>query len=167
MDNHSESCNWLVLCLVNLRRAFILELDQDYPSCVFHLQQSVEFLTKALITLLGVEPRKSHDPGEQLKGILSKKMVHDALSDVLMLSSTLSLEYLNSRYPSDESPWETYNKGYVNETKEKVLDVLRNLTSIIRSIAPQKDINILECMRRVATDPKLRSIIDEMVRYVR
>lgn len=66
MNNFLKTKSWLKLVLGDLNTALTARHNEDFDDAVYHLQQSVEKGCKAILHFLGVEPRKTHFPADQL-----------------------------------------------------------------------------------------------------
>jgi len=69
--NNIEIVNgWLKLAIEDWNAAKRMSIEENRGAIVFHLQQFVEKVTKAIIAALGYEPPKTHNPSRDLENIL-------------------------------------------------------------------------------------------------
>ena len=165
-DSDVEACRWLVRALGNVKRAFIMKSEKDFALSIFFFQQATEFHIKALLVFMGAEPKRSHDPGRQLRSIVRKMQISERLETLLSLSAELSQDYMGTRYPGDVSPWDIYSEGDVGVVEEKVLETFRDIRGILKELLPKREITISECLQRLDKSPKLSLMIEEMRKYI-
>lgn len=165
-SSNIEACKWLALALNNLKRALKLRVETDFPSSVFHFQQTLEFYIKAIIVFLGAEPKRSHDPGQQLKSLLEETQIDDQLQSLFQLSSELSQDYLASRYPTDDLPWDVYAMDDVLDIEKKIVMIIKQLKRLIVQLMPENKFNLRDCLLQAVKNSKMQQIVEEMVPYI-
>ena len=109
MDNIKLVSGWLKLALENWRAVKALNCEEHRGACVYHAQQFVEKICKAIIAALGFEPPKAHNPSVEIDSIitefklgrlelkLDKKQI-SILEHISTLSKTLEDERTRPRY---------------------------------------------------------------------
>ncbi len=70
MDNEKIVMGWLSLALEDWDVVKNLDFSINKGAIVYHLQQFVEKICKAIILALGYEPPKTHTPSRELESIL-------------------------------------------------------------------------------------------------
>ncbi|MGQ4891297.1 MAG: HEPN domain-containing protein [Candidatus Njordarchaeia archaeon] len=109
MDNIKLVAGWLKLALEDWKAVKALNCKEHRGACVYHAQQFVEKICKAVIAALGFEPPKSHNPSVEIDSIitdlkigsleikLDKKQLN-VLERISSLSKTLEDERTRPRY---------------------------------------------------------------------
>ncbi len=70
MNRFSLIEGWVDLAISDLKTVSKLSIIEDRGAIVFHLQQCVEKILKAIIVSLGFDPPKTHFPSKKLEEIL-------------------------------------------------------------------------------------------------
>ncbi|MFW9906218.1 MAG: HEPN domain-containing protein [Candidatus Thorarchaeota archaeon] len=165
INSDLEACKWFALALNNFQRALKMEVAKDFPSSIFYFQQAIEFYTKSIIVFINAEPKRSHDPGQQLKALVPKDKLSSQLQELFDLSAELSQDYLVTRYPGDKSPWDIYNEKSIVTTKNKVKKVFKSTKTILMQLLPNRLIDLDDCLTKAITNPELNRIYKEMRHY--
>ncbi len=160
-----EACKWFALALNNFQRALKMEDTKDFPSSIFYFQQAIEFYLKSIIVFINAEPKRSHDPGQQLKALLPKNKINNQLQNLFDLSAELSQDYLVARYPGDKSPWDIYDIETILTTKSKIEKAFGSTKSILLHLLPNRSIDLSDCLTKAISNPKLKKIYEEMRHY--
>ncbi|MHA1732389.1 MAG: HEPN domain-containing protein [Promethearchaeota archaeon] len=137
-NNHRRTREWLKLALDNISTVVKLFKIKEYAACTFRIQLSVENIQKALIFLLGMQFKKTHEPSRILDAFLQQsgngeqerdREVVKKIREISRRAKILEKEDTATRYGvfMDEklvTPSERYDK-----TKTKTF--IQNLAEII------------------------------------
>jgi len=109
MDNVKLVESWLKLALEDWKLIQSIDYKTHKGAAVYHAQQFVEKLCKAIIAALGFEPPKTHNPSWEIDNILSDAKLGrlrikldkdsiDLLEKISAISKTLEDEKTRPRY---------------------------------------------------------------------
>ncbi len=107
MDNKKIVIGWLNLAFEDWDAVKKLEISTNKGVIVYHLQQFVEKICKALISALGYEPPKTHSPSRELetilfdiedKGMNIPKEIFSKIDTLISIARTLEDEKTRPRY---------------------------------------------------------------------
>ena len=144
-NNYKRTKEWLDLAFKNIERVLKYYKDNDYADTVFKIQLSIEQLQKALIFLLGMQFRKTHDPSEILETIeynnsikIEKKKI-EQIKKIAALAKDIEGEGATTRYgiiKNDEliTPEDKYDNIIVNKFLNDLKDVLINIYELLKEI---------------------------------
>jgi len=139
--NYKRTKEWLSLAFNNLNKVIKFYEINEFAACVFRIQLSTEQLQKALIVLLGLQFRKTHEPSKILESIESNEYIEieekflEMIKKIADLSKNIEDEGTVTRYGiivDDEliSPEEKYDKTKTDEwlgDLEKILIIFKDL----------------------------------------
>ena len=139
--NYKRSKEWLSLAFNNLDKVIKFYEINEFAACVFRIQLSTEQLQKALIVLLGLQFRKTHEPSKILESIESNEHIEieekflEMIKKIADLSKNIEDEGTVTRYGiiiDGEliSPEEKYDKAKTDEwldDLEKILIIFKDL----------------------------------------
>ena len=139
--NYKRTKEWLSLAFNNLNKVIKFYEINEFAACVFRIQLSTEQLQKALIVLLGLQFRKTHEPSKILESIESNEYIEieekflEMIKKIADLSKNIEDEGTVTRYGiivDDEliSPEEKYDKAKTDEwlgDLEKILIIFKDL----------------------------------------
>lgn len=74
-NNYNRFNEWLGLASNNIDKVIKFYKINEYSACVFRIQLSTEQLQKALIFLLGLQFRKTHEPSKILEAIENNSII--------------------------------------------------------------------------------------------
>jgi len=109
MDNIEMIKGWLKLALLDWRAIEVLSPQEHKGVIIYHAQQFVEKLCKAIISSLGFEPPKTHNPSQIIDDLISsvklgelklnlEKKVMSIFEHIVSLARTLEDEKTRPRY---------------------------------------------------------------------
>jgi len=139
--NYKRSKEWLSLAFNNLDKVIKFYEINEFAACVFRIQLSTEQLQKALIVLLGLQFRKTHEPSKILESIESNEHIEieekflEMIKKIADLSKSIEDEGTVTRYGIIVdgvliSPEEKYDKAKTDERLddlEKILIIFKDL----------------------------------------
>ena len=133
--NYERTKEWLDLAFDNLDKVVKFYKINEFAACVFRIQLSTEQLQKALIVLLGLQFRKTHEPSKILEliefneHIKIEKKVLEKIKRIAVISKKIEEEGTATRYGIivDNkliSPDEKYDKTKTDECLDDLKRVL-------------------------------------------
>lgn len=139
--NYKRSKEWLSLAFNNLDKVIKFYEINEFAACVFRIQLSTEQLQKALLVLLGLQFRKTHEPSKILESIESNEHIEieekflEMIKKIADLSKNIEDEGTVTRYGIIVdgvliSPEEKYDKAKTDEwldDLEKILIIFKDL----------------------------------------
>ena len=139
--NYKGTKEWLGLALNNLNKVIKFYEINEFAACVFRIQLSTEQLQKALVILLGLQFRKTHEPSRILESIefnehiKIEEKVLERIKRIAVLSKNIEEEGTATRYGIivDNkliSPDEKYDKVKTDE----YLDDLKKILIIFKDL---------------------------------
>ncbi len=130
--------SWLQMAHNDILVALSLYKSKQWAATIFHLQQAVEKLEKALLTLNGVEPRKTHTPSRDLLRIISSFdiPIQNILFQIVTLARTIEDEGTRPRYGirhvnGIKTPQEIYNEENAKEFLADTLQILKLVEQLL------------------------------------
>ena len=139
--NYKRTKEWLSLAFNNLGKVIKFYEINEFAACVFRIQLSTEQLQKALVVLLGLQFRKTHEPSKILESIESNEHIKfeekylKMIKRIAVLSKNIEDEGTATRYGIivDNkliSPDEKYDKAKTDEW----LDDLKKILIIFKEL---------------------------------
>jgi len=139
--NYKRTKEWLSLAFNNLDKVIKFYEINEFAACVFRIQLSTEQLQKALIVLLGLQFRKTHELSKILESIESNEHIEieekflEMIKKIADLSKNIEDEGTVTRYGIIVdgkliSPEEKYDKAKTDEwldDLEKILIIFKDL----------------------------------------
>ncbi|MHA1579213.1 MAG: HEPN domain-containing protein [Candidatus Freyarchaeota archaeon] len=137
VNNFDIASGWIRLAFEDWRVIGRLSVEENRGAIVYHVQQFVEKLLRAVISVLGFEPRQVHNPSWQLDEILSDVQLGEIeekispddialLEDVSSVAKTLEDERTRPRYGvRHASGVTTPNEYYSEDAVRQFLDDAR------------------------------------------
>jgi len=139
--NYKRTKEWLSLAFNNLDKVIKFYEINEFAACVFRIQLSTEQLQKALVVLLGLQFRKTHEPSKILESIESNEHIEieenflEMIKKIADLSKNIEDEGTVTRYGIIVdgvliSPEEKYDKAKTDElldNLEKILIIFKDL----------------------------------------
>ncbi len=149
--NYKRTREWLGLAFNNLDKVITFYEINEFAACVFRIQLSTEQLQKALVVLLGLQFRKTHEPSKILESIESNEYIKieekvlEWIKSIAGLSKRIEEEGTATRYGIiiDNkliSPDEKYDKAKVDEFLDdlkKNLNIFKDLFKEIPDFEPE------------------------------
>jgi HEPN domain-containing protein len=122
---------WMRIAKRELKRAEDAFKKEDYPDCVFHSQQAVEKIAKALLELNRIIVR-DHYVADKLRNILDNEKL---IKEVRWFEEDKKWEI--SRYPIEKAeeilmPEEIFDKETAKEALKKAKFVLSEIEKILK-----------------------------------
>ena len=164
-NNMDKAYEWFAISWTFYHRAIQCFKGHDFPGTALNSQQSTEFAVKALIISLGGSPKRTHDPSFQLE-LFKDSIALDLIStfyEILNITSRLSHDYLPSRYPDMDSPFQLFGEKEVIHSiglSKKVIE--GSMTIICRRLSLKREEIIEEILSRI-TELKLNELIRETI----
>ena len=160
--NYKRTKDWLSLAFNNLNRVIKFYEINEFAACVFRIQLSTEQLQKALIVLLGLQFRKTHEPSKILESIESNEYIKieekvlERIKRIANLSKNIEEEGTSTRYGIELgnkliSPEQRYDKAKVDEFLDdlkKNLNIFKDLFKEIPDLEPELT-KILEFITKI------------------
>lgn len=139
--NYKRTREWLGLAFNNLDKVITFYEINEFAACVFRIQLSTEQLQKALVVLLGLQFRKTHEPSKILESIEINEHITieenllERIKRIAVLSKKIEEEGTATRYGiiidnKLVSPDEKYDK----EKTDQYLDNLNKILIIFKDL---------------------------------
>jgi len=144
-DNHERTKEWLKLAFNNIERTLRNYKEKDYPFSVFLIQMSIEQLLKALIFLLGLQFKKTHEPSKILDSVkwsqinqIDEKIVRQ-IKKIASLAKEIESEGTSTRYGEIIDgklilPEDKYSKTEANKYLKDLSEILKIFNKLLTSI---------------------------------
>jgi len=140
-DNYKRTKEWLNLAFSNIERVIRNYKEKDYSICVYLVQLSVEQVQKAIIFLLGLQFRKTHEPSKILESIEFNENIQigketlEKIKKIALLAKDIELEGTDTRYGKIiNNKLITPEDKYDKKETEKYLNDLENILSILKDL---------------------------------
>ena len=149
--NYKRTKEWLSLAFNNLDKVIKFYEINEFAACVFRIQLSTEQLQKALVVLLGLQFRKTHEPSKILESIEINEHITieenhlERIKRIAVLSKKIEEEGTATRYGiiidnKLVSPDEKYDKKKTDQYLDnlnKILIIFKDLFKEILDLEPE------------------------------